>query len=119
MTLLRRPVLAVASLISTFGEGGAQSARQHRQARPGRRSVVRGERSERVIVSGWGGAGREVAGESLDAQGGVARAHEVEELVAVLADEWLDVVTRHVVPLDAVVVEVVEDRQARLVITLQ
>lgn len=43
---------------------------------------------------------------------------KVEELVAVLAYEGLDVVTRHVVPLDAVVVKVVQDGQTRLVVTL-
>lgn len=52
------------------------------------------------------------------AQAGVAGAYEVEQLVAVLAHERLDVVARHVVPLDAVVIEVVQDRQARLVVTL-
>lgn len=44
---------------------------------------------------------------------------EVEELVAVLAHEGLHVVAGHVVPLDAVVVEVVQDGQAGLVVTLQ
>lgn len=42
-----------------------------------------------------------------------------EELVAVLAHEGLHVMTRHVVPLDAVVVEVVQDRQAGLIVTLE
>lgn len=44
---------------------------------------------------------------------------EVEELVAVLAHEGLHVVAGHVVPLDTVVVEVVQDGQAGLVVTLQ
>lgn len=43
---------------------------------------------------------------------------EVEQLVRVLADEGLQVVARHVVPLDPVVVEVVQDAQARLVVAL-
>lgn len=43
---------------------------------------------------------------------------EVEELVAVLAHERFDVVTCHVVPLDAIVVKVVQYRQTRLVVAL-
>ena len=45
-------------------------------------------------------------------------AHEVEQFVAVLADEGLQVVTSDVVPLDSVVVEVVQNRQAGLIVTL-
>lgn len=44
---------------------------------------------------------------------------EVQELLAVLAHEGLHVVARHVVPLDAVVVEIVQDGQAGLVVTLR
>lgn len=44
---------------------------------------------------------------------------KIEELLAVLAYEGLHVMARHVVPLDAVVVEVVQDGQAGLVITLK
>lgn len=39
----------------------------------------------------------------------VSRGDEVEKLVAILAHEGLHVVTRYVVPLDAIVVEVVQD----------
>ena len=55
----------------------------------------------------------------LEADARVAGADEVEQLVAVLADEGLEVVAGHVVPVDAVVVEVVQDGQARLVVALQ
>lgn len=48
----------------------------------------------------------------------VPRRDEVKKLVAILAHERLDVVTRHVVPLDTVVVKVVQDGQTRLVVTL-
>jgi len=50
---------------------------------------------------------------------GVAAPHEVEQLVTVLADERLEVVARDVVPLDTVLVEVVEDGQAGLVVPLR
>ncbi len=43
----------------------------------------------------------------------VAGADKVEQLLAVLADEGLLVVASNVVPLDAIVVEVVQDGQAR------
>lgn len=48
----------------------------------------------------------------------VPRRDEVKKLVAILAHERLDVVTRYVVPLDTVVVKVVQDGQTRLVVTL-
>ena len=54
----------------------------------------------------------------LQGDGGVARADVVEELFAVLADEGLLVVAGDVVPLDAVVVEVVEDGQAGLALVV-
>jgi len=41
---------------------------------------------------------------------------KVQELVAVLADDGLGVAALHVVPLDPVLVEVVEDGHARLVL---
>ena len=41
---------------------------------------------------------------------------KVEQLVAVLADDGLGVAALHVVPLDAVLVEVVQDGDARLVL---
>ena len=50
----------------------------------------------------------------LELQLGVTGTDKVEQLVAVLADERLLVVAGNVVPLDAVVVEVVENGQARL-----
>ncbi|KAJ8875999.1 hypothetical protein PR048_023907 [Dryococelus australis] len=70
------------------------------------------------VQKGHGRVGGGV-GAGLEADAWVARAHEVEQLVAVLADEGLHVMAGHVVPLDAVVVEVVEDGEARLVVTLQ
>lgn len=48
----------------------------------------------------------------------VTRSHEVKQLVTVFTYEWLDVVTGYIVPFQTVIVEVVEDRQARLVVTL-
>jgi hypothetical protein len=44
---------------------------------------------------------------------------EVEEFLAVLAYERLHVMTRHVVPLDAIIVEIVQNGQAGLVVTLR
>ena len=44
----------------------------------------------------------------------VAGADKVEQLLAVLANEGLLVVASDVVPLDAIIVEVVQDGQARL-----
>ena len=44
----------------------------------------------------------------------VAGADKVEQLLAVLADEGLLMVASDVVPLDAIIVEVVQDGQARL-----
>lgn len=55
----------------------------------------------------------------LKAQAGVARAHEVEKLVAVFAYEWLDVVAGYIVPFDAIVIKVVQDCQARFVVALK
>jgi len=49
----------------------------------------------------------------------ISRRDEVEELVAVLAHEGLHVMAGHVVPLDAVVVEIVQDGQTGFVVTLQ
>ena len=49
----------------------------------------------------------------------VAGADKVEQLLAVLADEGLLVVASDVVPLDAIVVEVVQDGQARLTLLRQ
>lgn len=51
---------------------------------------------------------------NLEGQFRVAGADKVEELFAILANEWLLVVASNIVPLDAVIVEVVEDGQARL-----
>lgn len=48
----------------------------------------------------------------------VAGADKVEELLAVLADEWFLVVAGHIVPLDAVVVKVVEDGEAGLTLVI-
>ena len=45
---------------------------------------------------------------------GVAGADKVKQLLAVLADEGLLVVASDIVPLDAIVVEVVQDGQAGL-----
>lgn len=44
----------------------------------------------------------------------VVGANKVKQLIVVLADEWLLVVASNIVPLDAIVVEVVQDGQARL-----
>jgi hypothetical protein len=55
----------------------------------------------------------------LETDSGVSRADEVEELVAVLAHERLDVVTGDVVPFESVVVEVIQDRKAGFVVTLK
>lgn len=63
-----------------------------------------------------GGGGR---WELLEADARVPGAHEVEELVAVLTDEGLDMVAGHIVPLQTVIVEVVQDGQARLFIALE
>jgi len=49
----------------------------------------------------------------------ISRRDKVEELVAVLAHEGLHVMTGHIVPLDAVIVEIVQDGQAGFVVTLQ
>jgi hypothetical protein len=54
----------------------------------------------------------------LKADAGVARRHKVEQLLGVFAHEGLEVVAGDVVPLEAVVVEVVEDGKARLVVAL-
>lgn len=48
----------------------------------------------------------------------VAGADKVEELLAVLTDEGFLVVAGHIVPLDTVVVEVVEDGEARLTLVI-
>lgn len=44
----------------------------------------------------------------------VAGANKVKQLLAVFADEGFLVVASNIVPLDAIVVEVVQDGQARL-----
>jgi len=44
---------------------------------------------------------------------------EVEELLAVLAHEGLHVMACHVVPFDAIIVEIVQNGQAGLVVTLE
>lgn len=51
---------------------------------------------------------------ALEADAAVGAGHVVEKLLGVLADERLLVVTRDVVPSDAVIVHVVQDSQARL-----
>lgn len=51
---------------------------------------------------------------SLEADSAVGAGYVVQKLVAVLADEGLLVVAGYVVPSDAVVVDVVEDREAGL-----
>lgn len=48
----------------------------------------------------------------------VSRGDEIQELVAVLANEWLYVMTGNVVPFNAVVVEVVKNGQAGFIVTL-
>lgn len=55
----------------------------------------------------------------LETNARVPTADKVEEFVAVFADERLEVVASNIVPFDAIVVEVVEDRQARFVISLE
>lgn len=55
----------------------------------------------------------------LQANAWISRSDKVQQLVAVLADERFQVVTSDVVPFHPVIVEVVQDRQARLVITLK
>lgn len=55
---------------------------------------------------------------TLQTNSGVARADKVQQLVGVLAHERLQMVAGNVVPLESVVVEVVQDGQAGLVVTL-
>ena len=55
----------------------------------------------------------------LERDFGVAGADKVEQLLAVLADERFLVAASDVVPLDAIVVEVVQDGQARLTLLLK
>lgn len=57
--------------------------------------------------------------EALETDSRVPGAHKVEELIAILADEGLDVVAGHVVPFHTIVVEVVQDGQTRLFVTLE
>lgn len=56
---------------------------------------------------------------NLKAYAGISRKYEVEEFIAVLANEWFSVMTSYVVPFNAIVVEVVQNRQAGFIITLQ
>jgi len=49
----------------------------------------------------------------------ISRRDKVEELVTVLAHEGLHVMAGNIVPLDAVVVEIVQNGQARFVVALQ
>jgi hypothetical protein len=55
---------------------------------------------------------------NLETDAWVARADEVEQFVTVLTDERFQVVARHIVPLDAIVVEVVQNGQTGFIITL-
>lgn len=55
----------------------------------------------------------------LERDFGVAGADKVEQLLAVLADEGFLVAASDVVPLDAIVVKVVQDGQARLTLLLK
>ena len=50
----------------------------------------------------------------LEGDFGIAGADEGEQAVTVLADEWFLVIATNIVPFDSVVVEVVQDGQARL-----
>lgn len=45
----------------------------------------------------------------LKANARVSRKDEVQKLITVLADEWFSMMAGYIVPLDAVVVEVVQD----------
>jgi hypothetical protein len=56
---------------------------------------------------------------NLETDAWVARADEVEQFVTVLTDERFQVVARHIVPLNAIVVEVVQNGQTGFIITLQ
>jgi hypothetical protein len=49
----------------------------------------------------------------------VARAYEVEQLITVLTDVRFLMVARHIVPLNAIVVEVVQNGQTRFIVALQ
>jgi hypothetical protein len=55
----------------------------------------------------------------LETDASVAGTDEVQQFVAVLADEWFQVVARHIMPLDAIVVEVVQNGQTGFIVTLQ
>lgn len=50
---------------------------------------------------------------------GIPRAHKVKQFIGVLADEGLDVMAGDVVPLDAIVIEVIQYGEATLVVTLR
>lgn len=50
---------------------------------------------------------------------GIPRAHKVQQFIGVLADEGLDVMAGDVVPLDAIVIEVIQNGEATLVIALR
>lgn len=52
---------------------------------------------------------------ALEANTAIGAGHVVEQLLGVLADEWFFMVTRDIVPGDAVVVNVVQDGHAGLV----
>lgn len=54
----------------------------------------------------------------LQAHIGISGAHKIKQLIGILADEGLDVMAGDVVPLDAIVVEVVQNGKAALVIAL-
>jgi predicted nucleic acid-binding protein len=55
----------------------------------------------------------------LETDAWVARTHEVEQFITVLTHEGFQVVTGHIMPLDAIVIEVVQNGQAGFIITLK
>lgn len=54
----------------------------------------------------------------LKTNSGVAGSYKVEKFVTVFADERFDVVASNIVPFDSIIVEVVQNGQARFIITL-
>jgi hypothetical protein len=55
----------------------------------------------------------------LETDAWVAGAHEVEQFITVLTDERFQVVTSHIMPLDAIIIEIVQNGEAGFIITLQ
>lgn len=54
----------------------------------------------------------------LEADSWITRANKVQKLIGILADERFQVVTSNIVPFQAIIVEIVQDRQARFIVSL-